>query len=41
MAAYRKLLGEKLLTLPGVRDARTYVVMEEVKETQILPIRQG
>jgi Lrp/AsnC family leucine-responsive transcriptional regulator len=38
MAAYRKLLGETLLTLPGVRESRTYVVMEEVKETQILPI---
>ena len=37
MQAYRKLLGETLLTLPGVRDSRTYVVMEEVKETQALP----
>ena len=39
MAAYRKLLGETLLTLPGVADSRTYVVMEEVKEAQTLPIR--
>ncbi|MBL4681941.1 MAG: leucine-responsive transcriptional regulator Lrp [Pseudomonadales bacterium] len=38
MKAYRKLLGETLLTLPGVSDSRTYVVMEEVKETQMLPI---
>ncbi|MEX2489679.1 MAG: leucine-responsive transcriptional regulator Lrp [Pseudomonadales bacterium] len=38
MAAYRKLLGETLLTLPGVRESRTYVVMEEVKETQKLPV---
>lgn len=38
MKAYRQLLGETLLTLPGVSDSRTYVVMEEVKETQILPI---
>ena len=38
MKAYRKLLGETLLTLPGVSDSRTYVVMEEVKETQNLPI---
>jgi Lrp/AsnC family leucine-responsive transcriptional regulator len=38
MVAYRKLLGETLLTLPGVSDSRTYVVMEEVKEAQILPI---
>jgi len=38
MKAYRQLLGETLLTLPGVSDSRTYVVMEEVKETQTLPI---
>ena len=38
MAAYRELLGETLLTLPGVSDSRTYVVMEEVKENQALPI---
>lgn len=38
MAAYRKLLGETLLTLPGVSDSRTYVVMEEVKEAHTLPI---
>ena len=33
MAAYRNLLGETLLTLPGVSGSRTYVVMEEVKES--------
>lgn len=33
MAAYRELLGETLLRLPGVRESRTYVVMEEVKQT--------
>ena len=38
MKAYRKLLGETLLTLPGVSDSRTYVVMEEVKETLNLPL---
>ena len=38
MAAYRQLLGETLLTLPGVSDSRTYVVMEEVKEAQTIPI---
>ena len=38
MSAYRKLLGETLLTLPGVSDSRTYVVMEEVKEEHTLPI---
>lgn len=39
MTAYRKLLGETLLTLPGVSDSRTYVVMEEVKEDQRLPLQ--
>jgi Lrp/AsnC family leucine-responsive transcriptional regulator len=38
MKAYRELLGETLLMLPGVSESRTYVVMEEVKESQILPI---
>jgi len=36
MTAYRKLLGETLLTLPGVSASRTYVVMEGVKETSEL-----
>ena len=38
MRAYRELLGETLLTLPGVSDSRTYVVMEDVKEGAPLPI---
>jgi len=38
MTDYRKLLGETLLTLPGVSESRTYVVMEELKETQALPL---
>jgi len=38
MQAYRKLLGETLLTLPGVMASRSYMVMEEVKETSSLPI---
>jgi len=38
MSAYRKLLGETLLRLPGVNDTRTYVVMEEVKQTNQLVI---
>jgi len=33
MSAYRRLLGETLLKLPSVSDTRTYVVMEEVKQT--------
>ena len=31
MAAYRRFLGEILLALPGVKETRTYAVMEEVK----------
>jgi len=38
MTAYRELLGETLLTLPGVLSSRSYMVMEEVKESGILPI---
>ncbi len=38
MAAYRALLGETLLNLPGVSDSRTYVVMEELKESSMLII---
>ena len=38
MSAYRKLLGETLLELPGVSGSRTYVVMEEVKESGVIPI---
>jgi len=39
MAAYRNLLGDTLLRLPAVSESRTYVVMEEVKSTNILPIK--
>jgi len=39
MSEYRKLLGETLLRLPGVNDTRTYVVMEEVKQTSHLVIK--
>ena len=38
MAAYRQLLGDTLLRLPAVSESRTYVVMEEVKSTNFLPI---
>ncbi|MBB5205578.1 Lrp/AsnC family leucine-responsive transcriptional regulator [Inhella inkyongensis] len=31
MAAYREFIGSGIWTLPGVRETRTYVVMEEVK----------
>ncbi len=33
MDAYRRLLGETLLTLPGVHESTSYVVMEQAKET--------
>ena len=38
MAAYRAFLGETLITMPGVRETRTYAVLEEVKTTTQLPI---
>ncbi len=38
MAAYRRFLGEVLLALPGVRETRTYAVMEEVKSDGPLPV---
>ncbi|MCH2055883.1 MAG: leucine-responsive transcriptional regulator Lrp [Thalassotalea sp.] len=38
MAAYRELLGDTLLRLPSVSESRTYVVMEEVKSANVLPI---
>tara|TARA_R110000744_G_scaffold109370_2_gene206656 strand:+ start:3562 stop:4095 length:534 start_codon:yes stop_codon:yes gene_type:complete len=40
MSTYRKLLGDTLLRLPGVNESRTYVVMEEVKDTTIVKINQ-
>lgn len=33
MAAYRRFAGDVLWQLPGVRETRTYAVMEEVKHT--------
>ena len=38
MAAYREFYGETLLTLPGVQECTSYVVMEQVKDTLELPI---
>lgn len=38
MNAYRAFLGETLLTLPGVQESTSYVVMEQVKETLALHI---
>ena len=39
MAAYRHFLGDVLLSLPGVRETRTYAVIEEVKVAGPLPVR--
>lgn len=38
MSEYRALLGEMLLTLPGVKNSKSYIVMEEVRETLEIPI---
>lgn len=38
MDAYRNFLGDVLLSLPGVRETHTYPVMEEVKDSNIIPI---
>ncbi len=38
MAAYRDFAGSVLWQLPGVRETRTYAVMEEVKHSGRLPI---
>lgn len=40
MVAYRELLGDTLLRLPSVSESRSYVVMEEVKSTNFLPIKR-
>ena len=38
MNDYRRFAGNVLWQLPGVRETRTYAVMEEVKETTALPL---
>ena len=38
MAAYRALLGDTLLALPSVQESTSYVVMEQVKESLVLPV---
>ncbi|MCD0505635.1 winged helix-turn-helix transcriptional regulator [Bordetella petrii] len=37
MNEYRRLLGEILKRLPASAESRSYVVMEEIKETLFLP----
>ena len=38
MTAYREFAGTVLWQLPGVRETRTYAVMEEVKNSTHLPL---
>ncbi len=40
MAAYRAFLSDRLLDLPGVRETRTYAVMEAVVEGAPMPLDQ-
>jgi Lrp/AsnC family leucine-responsive transcriptional regulator len=41
MNAYRRLLGDMLLALPGARESRSYIVMEEIKESLALNIEDS
>ncbi len=38
MKAHRRFLGETLAQIRGVMQTHTYVVMEEVKATQSVPV---
>lgn len=38
MSEYRQLLANILLKLPAALESRSYVVMEEVKETLFIPV---
>jgi len=38
MAAYRAFLAGAQSVMPGVRETRTYAVMEEVKDTSVLAV---
>jgi Lrp/AsnC family leucine-responsive transcriptional regulator len=40
MSAYRKLLGDILLQLPGAVQSKSYVVMEEIKETLTIHVEE-
>lgn len=40
MDAYRRFLGDTLLTLPGVQESTTLVVMEQVKDTTYLSVKR-
>ncbi|HMN80287.1 MAG TPA: AsnC family transcriptional regulator [Burkholderiaceae bacterium] len=38
MSEYRQLLGDVLKKLPGAAESRSYVVMEEIRESLELPV---
>lgn len=38
MSQYRALLGDMLLQLPGVKNSKSYIVMETIKEGQSMTI---
>jgi Lrp/AsnC family leucine-responsive transcriptional regulator len=38
MNAYRAFLGDVLVDMPGVRETRTYAVLEEVKNSGVVPV---
>lgn len=38
MSEYRQLLGDLLINLPGIKESKSYIVMEAVKENQPLPV---
>ena len=38
MTAYRAFLGDVLVDMPGVRETRTYAVLEEVKNSGVVPV---
>ncbi|MFJ2992027.1 Lrp/AsnC ligand binding domain-containing protein [Pandoraea sp. NPDC087047] len=40
MSEYRKLLGDILLQLPGAVQSKSYVVMEEIKETLTVHVEE-
>ncbi|GAB3630255.1 AsnC family transcriptional regulator [Pandoraea terrae] len=40
MSEYRKLLGDILLQLPGAVQSKSYVVMEEIKETLTIAVEE-
>ncbi len=41
MKSYRGLLADVLLKLPGVKESKSYIVMEEAKESSVIPLPPG